>query len=352
MKKNLLLNSILGIAIALGVSSCMQNSSNTSETANVRHYRNLLFTESPWDSIKGAREISPKEAETINNYKFTYDDSGRLLQVEYCRGDSLLGYSGLGVAKVTFTYEGNKEIRHYFNSENEPVTTSGKVFSAVYELDNTGFRTGLKFYDKDGNPVENGNKIGYYTWSKTILGMVKENRYRLTGEETVMSEFCPFYELRFSYNDKGYVTRMANYDKDSLYNCTAENCGNIGVSYFQFDRNDKGDVLQFSVHSTTGQLSNLYWGWAKNIQKFDDNGYMIERVQYDQDNELLGGKMVPVTQYTYDEHGAVIEEKYLDANGRPMDNNAGIAVRKYEYNDYGRRTATISYDANMQKVES
>ena len=61
-----------------------------------------------------------------------------------------------------------------------------------------------------------------------------------------MNPFCPFYELRFTYNDKGYVMDMANYENDSLYNCTAENCGDIGVSYFEFEPNEFGDVLSFS----------------------------------------------------------------------------------------------------------
>ena len=61
-------------------------------------------------------------------------------------------------------------------------------------------------------------------------------------KETIMNPFCPFFELRFSYNDKGYVTRMANYMADTLYNCTAENCGDIGVSYFTFEPNEDGDV--------------------------------------------------------------------------------------------------------------
>ncbi|MEZ4999713.1 MAG: hypothetical protein R2744_03225 [Bacteroidales bacterium] len=47
-----------------------------------------------------------------------------------------------------------------------------------------------------------------------------------------MNPFCPFYELRFEYDDNGFVTRMSNYQADTLYNCTAENCGDIGSLIF------------------------------------------------------------------------------------------------------------------------
>ena len=340
-------------SVALILGSCTQEASKSGTFEKVQHYRHLLFSESPWDPIRGTYEITSDEAKTVNNYTFTYDDSLRLTQVEFCRGDSLLNGSRLGAAKVVITYEGNKEIRHYFNKNNEPQTIQGKVFASVYTLDDSGFRKGLRFYDKENQPVENRNKIAYYIWSMTPDGMVKENRYTLQDVETVLNEFCPFYELRFSYNKDGIVTRMANYEADTLYNCTAENCGNIGVSYFTFNINENGDLLEFSVHSTTGQLSNLYFGWARYTQKVDKNGYVIERSTYDQDNEPVGGKMIPVRLSTYDESGSLIEEKFLDADHQLMeDPGDSVAVRQYKYNKYGVRTETINYNKNMVKIES
>ncbi|MBN2348534.1 MAG: hypothetical protein JXJ22_06850 [Bacteroidales bacterium] len=352
MKNNRFAQFFLIVTLVVFLNSCNQQGSQTADFEKVQHYRHLLFTETPWDSIKGAYKLTLEEAKTINNYKFSYDEDQRLIQVEFCRGDSLLDGSRLGAAKVAISYEDGKEIRHYFNKNNEPQTVNGDVFKAVYDLDETGFRTGLKFYGKDDQPVENRNNIGYYTWSKTPLGMIKENRYTLAGEETVLNPFCPFYELRFSYNEKGIVTRMANYEKDMLYDCTAENCGNIGVSYFDFTINDEGGLLGFSVHSTTGQLSNLYWGWARFTQSLDENGYVTERVNYDQDDELLGGKMVPIVEYSYDESGSLVEEKNLDASRQLMNNNDGIAIRKYKYDEYGNRIETVSLDKDMVEVKS
>ncbi len=353
MKSSRIIQFALLATVALILGSCKQEASKSDAFEKVQHYRHLLFTESPWDPIRGIYKISAEEAKTVNNYTFTYDDSIRLTQVDFCRGDSLLKGSRLGAARVAISYEDNKEIRHYFNKNNEPKTIRGDVFTSVYEMDDSGFRTGLRFYDKEDQPIENGNKIGYYTWSKTPLGMVKENRFTLEGVETVLSEFCPFYELRFSYNEDGIVTRMANYEKDVLYDCTAENCGNIGVSYFIFNINENGDLLEFSVHSSTGQLSNLYWGWARYTQKVDKNGYVIERATYDQDNELVGGKMIPIRLSTYDESGSLIEERFLDADRQLMvDPKDSVAVKQYKYNDYGVQTETIKFDKNMVKKES
>ena len=60
---------------------------------------------------------------------------------------------------------------------------------------------------------------------------------------------------------------MANYMGDTLYNCTAENCGDIGVSYFTFVPNENGDLESFSVFNVFGQMSNLYCGMVKTYKQ-------------------------------------------------------------------------------------
>jgi YD repeat-containing protein len=331
--------------------SCTGKSTQKSLHSGVEYYRSLQFSETPYDIEKGTHPLTPEEAKTINNYKFTYDNTGRLLSVEFGRNNVLLGYSSMGgAAKITYEYNGNKQVKHFFGKDNEPVESAG-IFAAEYTLDDKGNRTGLMFLGKDGSMIENRNKIHYYKWSILPDGMVKELRYNLAGEETVMNQFCPFYELRFSYNDKGYMIRMANFKADTLYNCTAENCGDIGVSYFTFSPNQYGDVESFSVFNVTGQMSNLFWGWSKRVSKFDANGYETETEVYDQDNELVSGKLIPVTQNTYDSHGALTEVKNMDKDRNIINSIDGIAITEYKYDEAGNRTETLKFDKDHVAVK-
>jgi len=353
MKSQRFLPLLILAVFTIVLGSCGQKNSKEPEFEKVQHFRQLLFTETPWDAIRGTHPISAEEAMTVNNYTFTYDDSQRLVLVTYGRGDSLLPKSRLGASKVVMTYEDNLEIRTYFDENGQPTTVNGDVFKAVYEMDSAGFRTGLKFYSETGEPIENRNGIAYYIWSKDVFGNLKENRFNLAGEETVLNEFCPFYELRFTYDDAGRVVKMANYEEDALYDCTAENCGSIGVCYFDFVMNENGDLLEFIVKSSTGQLSNLYWGWARFEQTFDEYGNVIERVSYDQDDELLSGKGIPIIQSTYDEAGSLLEQRYLDANRQLMESSEdSVAVRRYKYDEYGHRTETILLDKNLNPKKS
>lgn len=340
------------IGIALAVNACNLKPKQTEEQANVKYFRHLQFSETPWDLEKGTYPITAGDAKLVNNYKFTYNDNNQLVSVEYNRNGVLLNYSSMGVAKITYTYEGNKQIKHFFNEKGEAAKNGG-VSVYEYTLDNNGMRVALRFLDKNNQPVENQNNINNYMWAKTDDKMVRELRYNLAGDSTVLNQFCPFYELRFSYDNNGYVTRMANFEDDTLYNCTAENCGDNGVSYFLFKTNDNGALLDFSVYNTIGLLSNLYWGWAKRVYEVDENGNVVESTLYDQDNEYLGGKNIPVTQTIYDNHGAPVKRISLDENKNIMnDPNNGVAIEVYKYDDNGLRTETLRYDKDNVQVKN
>ena len=343
---------ILTLLLGISTLSCTSTKTNKNMHTGVEYYRNLQFSETPYDIEKGTHPLTADEAKTINSYKFTYDKTGRLLSVEFVRNNVLLGYSSMqGAAKITYDYSNNMQMKHFFNKDNEPIE-SGGVFAVQYSLDSDGNRVGLMYLGKDGSMIENRNKIHSYSWTLLPDGMVKELRYNLDGDETVMNQFCPFYELRFTYNDKGFPVRMANFKADTLYNCTAENCGDIGVSYFTFTPNENGDNENFSVFNATGQMSNLYWGWSKQVNKYDENGYLVETQLFDQDDEYVGGKLIPITRNVYDSHGALIEVKNLDKDGNVINNpNNGVAITEYKYDDAGNRTETLTFDKDNIPVK-
>ena len=82
--------------------------------------------------------MTPAEALEINSYKFMHDNLGRLISVEFVRGDELLGYSSMrGAAKITYEYSDNKQIKHFFDENNQPVESEG-AFTYEYTLDDKG----------------------------------------------------------------------------------------------------------------------------------------------------------------------------------------------------------------------
>ena len=63
---------------------------------------------------------------------------------------------------------------------------------------------------------------------------------------------------------------------------------------------------------------------------------------YDQDDEYVGGKAVPVTQNVYDNHGALIEVKNMDKDRNLINHpESGVAITEYKYDELGNRTETL-----------
>ena len=339
----------LAVSISLFISSCSSNPKEN-EAGDVKHFRHLQFSETSYDAIKGTYPISADEAKIVNNYTFSYNENGKLGSVAFMRGEQLLDYSEMGFARLEISYNDSTETHHFFDKDNQRVESDG-VYTFVYKLDSEGNRIGLSFLDKEGKAVVNRNGIAYFTWKILPDGMVQDKRYNLNNVETILNPFCPFFELRFSYDQNGYCTRMANYMADTLYDCTAENCGEVGVSYFSFENNDKGALTLFSVFNSHGQMSNLYWGWSKFKNTLDENGNVLETFYWDQDNEPLGGKTNPLTVNKYDEHGSLIERKFMDKDRKlVLRSGPNAATIKYTYNEKGLPVDTSYFNVDMVEV--
>jgi YD repeat-containing protein len=114
-----------------------------------------------------------------------------------------------------------------------------------------------------------------------------------------------------------------------------------------------GFFLTFCCESPAPAEDGSVGQWARFEQTIDKNGYVTERVMYDQDNELLSGKEVPITQSKYDDGGLLLEQKYFDAQRQLMESPTdSVAVKQYKYDEFGHLTETILFDKNMNPKKS
>ncbi len=182
-------------AIVVAINACNSKPKQAEEDANVKYFRNLQFSETPWDIEKGTHPLTAEEAGEINNYKFTYNDNNQLVSVEYNRNGVLLNYSSMGAAKIGYSYEGDKQLKKFYNEKEEEIKNSG-VSVYEYTLDD-GMRVALRFLDENGEPVENRNNIHNYIWSKTDDDMVRELRYNLAGDLNCYEPVLPVLRITF-----------------------------------------------------------------------------------------------------------------------------------------------------------
>jgi len=155
-----------------------------------KYYKHIIFRETPYAPTKGRNPISQDMAQNENHYKLTFDAKDRLIKVEYKYGEHAISPTRAGgmdgstdLAAITeIKYEGNLEIRHFFDEAGHPSTNHMKVHKAVYEYNDKGERIGLKFYDKENKPVNNSWGIAEYTWKKIADNKVLEKRKNVSNE--------------------------------------------------------------------------------------------------------------------------------------------------------------------------
>jgi hypothetical protein len=334
------------------ISGCRdKQSSRQSRHTGIEFYRSLQWSETPYDTENGIHRLDPEKIKNVNYYKFTYDEKGLIQSVEFMRNNILLNYSLMGVvAKIVYRYDGSMQTKFFYNSKGEPVEQDG-IYAVQYALDSKGNRVQLMYLGRDGSMINNNKGIHYYNWKLLQDGTVKENRFSLEGQEVALDTYCSFLELRFSYNDKGYLTRMANYRNDTLINCRG-NSGKYSVGYLAFTTDEAGDVLKTESFTASGQPSELQAGWSKRIFKYDENGNKTECSFYDINNEPLNNGYATVIKYSYDDHGALTEMKFSGRDDQPVtDPVTGAALLKYTYDEEGRRTDTTYFDRNNSEIE-
>jgi hypothetical protein len=341
---------IILISVAL-ISGCRDKRSHQSRHSGIEYYAGLQWSETPYDTENGIHRLDPEKIKNINCYRFTYDEKGLIQSVEFMRNNILLNYSLMDeAAKIVFRYDGSMQTKLFYNAKGEPMEQDG-IFAIQYALDAKGNRVQLMYLARDGSMINNNKGIHYYNWKILQDGSVKENRFNLEGQEIALNSYCSFLELRFSYDNKGFLTRMTNFRNDTLVNCRGSS-GESAVGYLTFTTDEAGNVLKTESFSAAGQPSELPSGWAKRIFKYDENGYKTECSFYNKNNELLNTGYVPVIKYSYDDHGAITEIKCFDSDNQPAnDPLTGAALIKYTYDEEGRRTDTTYFDRDNSEIE-
>jgi hypothetical protein len=80
MLKPLLRGSLAATLLALG---------SLAQADSFKHFRHMVFRESPVEDLRGRYEISPEGARTTLHHRFRYDDQGRLTEVRRAVGDTV-----------------------------------------------------------------------------------------------------------------------------------------------------------------------------------------------------------------------------------------------------------------------
>ena len=351
---------------------------------NSKYFRDIAFRESPYAKIQGIHELNKSESADSFHYKFDYDNSGRLIKITQRIGDQNAIYNPdpnrffINSPIIKISYDNGSELREYHNHNEQPMATESGVRYERYELDTGGNPTKLTYLDEDKNPVENKWGISRYEWRQTNA-FVEEKRFNLKGELKPMRPGLEFYITGLEYDEKGFITRFANYDEDgSLKNSSNgmaydkikyNRSGNF-IGWATFDENnkpvinqengiaggenfinDKGKIYKTHYYDTESKLVNSKQGYAKIITLYDKRTNIIGWEFYTSEgkNVKVGDSEIVSGISEYDNKKRRVAYYFVDRNGKYTNHPTyGFAYIQYKYDEDDRLVEESFYDEHEQ----
>ena len=356
-------------------------------TLTVERYGHLPFRETPFADIRGSYPMTEGESRTRKHFELTKDPEGRVIEMKFKQGEKVvpLNVSRNAVthsSHVKIRYEGNQEIRTYFDTEGNPTLANG-VYKSVFTLDNYGNRTSLSFMDFEGKQIESSWGVYRYDWTVDKRGTVTEQRFDKTGKPVSIRPGFPFYCLKLHYDQRGLLALMENYGLD----CKQLTLNELNGAQDKLEYDDRGSMIAWNVYDDKEQRSagngpkvarglmtpDVYgntireyyqdpdgqpmtsaYGWTDTYAEFDAHGNMTSRFNFDTKGKLLNNPTLGYAGYrlTYDDKGLNrLTLEYFDEDNQPaVHQSRGYHAVKHHYDNAGRVSHISFLDVEGQLV--
>ena len=288
-----------------------------------------------------------------------YDDNGLLIRMTAIDADNQPMYNvNGGSAIVEYKYDARGydcEIL-YFDIEHNPCACAKGYHKLTSDNDEAGNPLNNWFYDAEGNlckdcngvvgieaeydSIGNQTKLLYFNaehqpakHNDGWYGII--NTYNSKSLVTSITYLGPDHQpgatdyniimQRFEYDVRGNTTKVQSLEADG----TTLRLNKDGFAELQLTWDDYGNMIEADWLGADSKLVNPVGGYAKMVMTYDENGYLSSAKYFNADG-------TPFTKWGYcaitfvnDRNGNVLEEKYLDQNGK-IASQRFLIKRKYD----------------------
>lgn len=283
------------------------------------YYKHLVFRETPFAETKGRIAISENSALKENNYKLTYNSSGKLILVEYNIAGKLIGIRRSGMLdgnrnlmpKTKITYKEDKEIRTFYDEYGNQCKNFMGVYKEVYSYNRNNKRIGLQHFDENDKPVNNSWKIFEYFWMHNETNDIIEKRKNTKGKYVAMRSYYNFMTTLYKYTDEGILVSMNNIDEEG--SLIEEETG-VAIDKPVYDENL--NIISYKFLNAKGEpVIGTFIGAAGGIVKYDKNGNVLQYITVDLEGKpMVGNREYVFRNYKFDKYGNVSERAFYGLN--------------------------------------
>ena len=356
---------------------------NTVIAQKTEYFRHLVFRESPFSDTKGIHQIDKSKAQEEAHYRFVYDNQNRLTEVSHRIGDFIINDNNNWDSfiwfspKMTIEYKKNQEIRHFYNRLDKKIEAHGKMYKAVFDLDDKGNRVALRFYDRKGEASQNDWGIHRYHWKILGNGNVLEKRFNLKGESRTFRPDFTFYTVRLEFGNDDLLDFIHHLDKDgnrinntmkaAMDRIVYDQEGNFS-RWMVFDKDLKpveGNAPEFAIgehlYDARGNKVELRGFDVIGRNKAWPNGAARVLNTYDKYNNQIEVKILDLkdnimehVKREYSKDGRRIEWiKYFGADGKlSAPQGAPFAAIKFEYAEDGKMKGRKRFDNELKEIKN
>ena len=316
-----------------------------------------------------------------------YDSVGNILQIQYYNKDGKLAHYGGFNSSERYVYDEQNMCQELtFYDEKGKLTLGESGFAKCqYTYDRIGNLTQIEFYGADGktrvNSIEGyavmkiayddlGNIKTIHHFNASMNPVVISDGY--FAKEFVYEDKTNFNTQEKYYNAAGAVFKVEHYTYDPNGNITStwtvNGAGALQgtVSRYEYDDNNRiskiyhtnlagtkvnnpgteycetdmkydarGNVIEQTYLDVNGKPACDELKTYKRIKKYDDrNNYVYEKNLGKDGKPLHGSNVNPEATVTYDEHGNITLIECQDGYGKPYTSTEGFHRLERKYNEH------------------
>lgn len=234
---------------------------------------------------------------------------------------------------------------HYVNVRGFDTPQASGASHMEFERDSAGRDVIVRFFNGAGQATPNGEGVYGYKFVRNNAGQLMEAT-NLDAQGKPMANRVGTITLAFTWDEKGRLVRTEN------RNAEGKLFANDGIASDAVEYDERDNVRKVSLLGLDGQWPRRH-GWVVQEIVSNDFGEIVGRKYFKLDSEgkltragewsaaydAFGypGEIKATGEHTsrwamrHDERGNLIEETTLDAEGRPMLNDKGYAIRRRSY---------------------
>ena len=300
-----------------------------------------------YENLVGRYPVDSDEAESINAYRFLFDDAGRVKSVEYRKTGRALADPRFGVHRIEITYEESFIHRRFTDDRGVPMPDDSGVWAQRLSLDDSGHVIGVFHYDRFGNVIPNRDGVSHRLWELDKFGRRSVERY-FAASGARIADGRGVSELHYRWDEAHRLVGLGYFDPEGA---PVEAVGE-GVHAYRWRRGAYGDALREERFDRFGAPVLAADGSAAVEWDREPRGLaMVERRLGLRNEALADVEGAAVYRYAYDDAGNLVGQTHFDDKDRPTADIAGVVTYSWIHHEQGNELEQLNLDGEGKLTE-